>query len=90
MKAKTPKLTKWSREKPTMVGEYNASTIRDQIVLRWWNGTTWSTPYMPRDSEQFKRCCRRQATFSSNIEWRGLVEEPHYPFPPEPLGKLTP
>ena len=88
MKAKQLKLTDWSRENPQRVGEYNASTVRDPDTLRWWNGKHWSLPYMPRDPEQLKRRCRRDRTRMTGIEWRGLVEEPHYPFPPGPLGKL--
>lgn len=90
MKAKKPKLTKWSRKKPQRVGEYNASRVRSTSVLRWWDGEYWSYPYYADTTEHAKRIKRRTRYLKhdNSMEWRGLVEEPHYPFPPGPLEKL--
>jgi hypothetical protein len=88
---KQSKLTAWSKKKPPMVGEYNASISQDGGVRRWWNGQYWSAPYWPRlhsESVQQARRRLRASEWHASIQWRGLIKKPDYPFPPGPLEKL--
>jgi hypothetical protein len=89
--SKSPKLTAWSKKKPSMIGEYNASTMRDPGSLRWWNGSKWSIFYNAGMSENIRRHRRRNIASSSEqprIEWRGMAEKPENFVEPQPLGKL--
>lgn len=86
-----PELTKWSKGKPPMVGEYNASITENPGVRRWWNGEYWSVAYWPgfnSSMEQERRRRTKAPELQRKIQWRGLVDEPHYPFPPGPLEEL--
>jgi hypothetical protein len=89
--AKQPKMTDWSRKKPPMIGEYNASVSRDMFVRRWWNGEYWSSAYWSDYNSEVQQQARRRTKAperQTSIRWRGLIEKPHYPFPPGPLEKM--
>jgi hypothetical protein len=70
------KLTPWfpSKVKPVRVGVYVASIFRDESMYRYWNGRTWSYP-----DETPKGAFAIRSTVSecsSEVEWRGLAEQP--------------
>lgn len=65
---------------PVYVGEYNASFFRDEKLLRWWDGDSWSYEYFNDSTEDIKEL-RRGYKIASNIgvmEWRGMQFVPKY------------
>ena len=91
MKTKPPKLTRWRKGPPPMIGEYIASVGRNDEFRRWWDGADWSLAYRETDSAGVKRRMRRvrgKRPSADGIEWRGLAEKPKNFLKPKPLGPL--
>ena len=68
-------LTDWfgSGQRPTIVGEYNASVNKVVWMRRWWNGSAWSDFYS--EGQPVPRTIAIQAD-QDRMYWRGLIS-PH-------------
>ncbi len=71
-------LTEWnSTTDPTIVGEYIASTVRNDSARRWWDGESWSFSWhKEQDSPSINRAAGARRPGRRPIFWRGLSEAP--------------
>jgi hypothetical protein len=74
-------LTGWyssNESYPQYIGEYNASTMKNPRILRWWNGVDWSAPYSVSLSNEGARRIRRSkpTVDKSPMYFRGLKQKP--------------
>lgn len=62
---------KWNKGKPPHRGWYNAGTLRQERIWRFWNGEYWSRPVHERfDIGRVKKLANQESKMSiRHIEW---------------------